>query len=157
IVPGSTVDYIVTVANVGPSVAREVVFFESPEEGSAPNSGRPRPELIQAMQAPSGAQCQNEQLLDNVTNEIFSIRVCTIPELEPGGSRVFTVRAVFPPDFQIGSGGSTITNTAQVISVELDSDPDTNDFTGSVTSTVARQVDIAVTKSGPVAVVAGNA
>jgi uncharacterized repeat protein (TIGR01451 family) len=156
IVPGSTVVYTVTVANAGPSTAREIVFLESPEEGTAVNTGRPRPELIAAVEPPPGVVCQNVNVVDNVTGETFAIPACRIPALEPGGTRVFTVRMAIPADFRVSTGPSAITNVAQLTSADLDADPDSDDYIGSTTSTIAPQVDISVTKSGPVAVVAGN-
>lgn len=151
IVPGTTVDYTVVVSNAGPSSVRNFVFADSPVEGADIN-GLPRTELVQSVLAPAGSSCTTTSEFPGFP----SLPVCTIPLIEAGGSRVFTVRLAIPETFQVSAGPPVLSNFADALTAGFDSDPDLEDLTSITSASVVLESDVAVTKTGPVAVVAGN-
>ena len=153
IVPGTSADFTITVANAGPSSVRALVFDDEVEEGESLFSGPFRPELIQSVHAPADSPCVNETVQE--LNQAFVTPVCTIPLLAPGASRVFTVRLLIPADFQLRRAGPmAITNAALFLSSDAQ-DPTPLDNQGIVTSTITPQADVTVTKTGLPAVIAG--
>src|SRR5262249_23434260 len=155
IVPGTSADYTITVANAGPSSVRDFVFVEAPQDGATLFAGPFRPELIESIQAPPGSTCVNQPVQEST--QAFVAPVCTVPFLPPGASRVFAVRLFIPADYHPQSPGPpAITNAALFLSSDADQDPTPLDNRGLVTSTLTFQADVAVAKTGPAAVVAGS-
>jgi uncharacterized repeat protein (TIGR01451 family) len=153
ILPGTTADYTIAIANAGPSTVRDFVFVEAPQDGAAFPDGLWRPELIQNIQPPADSRCEIQPVL-TPTGE-FAMPVCTVPLLTPGETRVFTVRLAVPPDYR-SSSTAALTNAAIFTFADVDDDPDSDDLVALATSTVMPQADIAVTKVGPTSVVAGS-
>ncbi|MFJ7417255.1 DUF6923 family protein [Streptomyces uncialis] len=73
---------------------------------------------------------------------------CTSGALEEGASNTITLTGTAAPE------ASSIENTAEVRGNDADPNPDNNE--DSVTTTVAPSVDLALTKSGPANVIAGE-
>ena len=157
IVPGTSVDYVITVSSAGPSSTRNVVFFDLLEQGGASFSGPLLRDVNETVQAPPDSHCDFESIQNPGTGEFGVMPVCTIPELEPGGTRTFTIRLEFPADLVVKTGVTQITGTAAFESAVLDEDPDAGDHVRAVISSVEVMADVAVKKTAAAAVVAGNA
>ena len=114
------------------------------------------PELQAGVVAPPGIACQDQPSTDASGDE-FAATVCVIPSLAPLASQTFTWRFAIPPNFP----GSPDLMTPALVDVAVafvfppvDTNPDNN--VASVSAVVTAQADVAVTKTGPAAVVAGS-
>jgi uncharacterized repeat protein (TIGR01451 family) len=157
IIPGTTVDYTIVVANGGPSVARGFQFVELPEEG-APGIGLFRPDLIQSIQLPPDVTCV-DIFNTSATGQEFFAPACTVPVLGPSETRTVMVRIRIPPDHPASldpSVPTAFTNIADAVTLGADDDPDSDDFLGITTATLAPQAEVGVSVVGPAAVQAGT-
>jgi uncharacterized repeat protein (TIGR01451 family) len=150
IVPGTTADYEIVVANAGPSTVRNLQFLERQLDGATLVDGIPRRDLIQSIQPPADSQCDFAPGGDAPR--------CIVPSLAPGASRTFTVRLAIPSDYQSvqTSGPPVFTNAAVFETADSDTDPDDSDVVGLATAPLAPQADLVVTKIGPAAAVTGG-
>ncbi|SDE61004.1 isopeptide-forming domain-containing fimbrial protein [Auraticoccus monumenti] len=122
VVAGGEISWTLTVANAGPSVARDVLLVDPLADGLTDVT----------VDAPDAVDCSTD---DGVS--------CTVGTLDPGGSVDVTVTTTLDPGFT----GTELTNTASVTSSTPDAEQDDN--ADSSTSTVTTEADLAVTKTGP--------
>lgn len=126
IVPGNSVDYTLTVANVGPSDAQSIAIAD----------------LLPLAFDPSTVSEVSPLADCTITGLAID---CTQATLEAGQSTTVTITASVLADF----AGADITNTAGVLSATPD--PDGSNNTASVTNPNAPEADLAITKTTTVA------
>ncbi|WP_158553906.1 COG1361 S-layer family protein [Micromonospora deserti] len=131
---GTQMQYVVTVTNDGPSVARDVVVADTLPAGAS---------FVSV--TPSAGTCANGQ---PTTRDVR----CGLGNLAAGASATITIVARVAPDVV---PGTVLFNEAVVSSVTAD--PDNDDVRDSVSTTVEASADLSVTKSdSPDPVVAGE-
>ena len=156
IVPGTAAEYVITVANGGPSTARQLTFLNAPEE-TLVVSGRAGPDLITSLQAPPDTTCVTVTFISSAGDERTAPE-CTIPELAPGAARTFTVRLAIPEEYPEGlAPGALLTlRNALALGAAVDDDPDTDDRTALSAAPVVPRADVGVSTIGPASIVAGT-
>src|SRR5262249_43632582 len=102
IVPGTTVDYVITIANAGPSLARALDFEDVPDASQPVPSGLAATGFIQSVLAPPDAVCVNVPVV-STGGQAGIAPDCSIPLLAPNETRSFTVRLLIPPDVLVGA------------------------------------------------------
>ena len=127
---GSAVTYTVNVANNGPNAATSVVTTDTLPSGATFASAAP----------PSGTNCTSSG--QTVTCSTASI---------PNGA---TVAIPITADIAAGTPAGTLVNSASATAATAD-DVTTNN-TGTASTTITRNADLALTKTGASTVVAGN-
>ena len=129
VVAGGTISYSLAVANAGPSSATDLTVTDV---------------------LPTGVTFVSATGADWTCTHVASTSVtCTLPTLGAKASAaVITVVVAAPP------GAASLTNNASVASATAD--PDTTDNSDSATTAVTASADLAITKTGPAAVVAGG-
>jgi uncharacterized repeat protein (TIGR01451 family) len=157
VVPGTTVDYTLSVTNSGPSLGRlvratHVMIDEALVE---------RPELAVSLQpvgGGSGIVCETATIPGPITQRPLTLRRCTFPELAPGESRQLVARVTFPPDFAASVDPTLpapIFSRAFLTAI-AQPDADTDDHVASFTSQLTPRADIGISKIGPASIVAGS-
>jgi uncharacterized repeat protein (TIGR01451 family) len=142
----------VVVTNNGPSTAVDIqvpATMFSPELDAFP-------EFLAGLVAPPGIECPVRTAGADIEGE-FSAPVCFIPSLPPVGSLTFTWRYAIPPDIPGSPNASTpaLMHLAGAFLDQLfESEPGNN--LATVEAVVTPQADVAITKVGPAAVVAGS-
>jgi uncharacterized repeat protein (TIGR01451 family) len=129
---GNDITYTVTVTNNGPSTANSVSWSDT---------------------LPAGTTFVSES---QTTGPTFTCTTgatvsCSIASLAPSASATFSVVVHVASSTP---NGSTISNTATVTSTTADPTPGNNSST--VATTISTSADVAVTKSGPAAALAGS-
>jgi uncharacterized repeat protein (TIGR01451 family) len=154
IVPGTTVDYTITVANAGPSTALAVSVENVPRESQAltvAGSG-----LILSVQAPADATCLSVPVTD-ANGESGVVPDCTIPVLPPNQTRTFVVRLAIPPDVLAGVPAATSVSLSSSATLRADvDDPSTADHAAVTIAPITPQADVGIMVIGPASRVAGS-
>src|SRR5262249_3741564 len=133
---------------------RNLEFNDEEEDGASLFSGAFRPELIQAVLAPPDSPCVNQTVHE--IGQAFVAPVCRIPLLGSGESRTFTIQLAIPPDYRPQTTSPlAITSSALIVGSETHEDPTPLNNRSVVTSTITPQADVAITKLGLPAIIAG--
>ncbi|MCL1838445.1 MAG: hypothetical protein FWG47_03910 [Propionibacteriaceae bacterium] len=133
--PGEVVTYTLTVTNLGPSVAKEVIVADVVQ--STDNL-----KLVSLTSAASSS----------CTAGLATAQCALDDPLPPGESVDLTVVAWVTPDTP---AGTVLTNSANVSATTPDSDTDNNEDTEIVTTSGAL-ADLSLTKAGPSEAIAGE-
>jgi uncharacterized repeat protein (TIGR01451 family) len=154
IVPGTTADFTITIANAGPSTALDVSVEHVPGE-SQPLAATAA-SLIQNVQSPPDATCQNVPVTDS-SGRTGVVPDCTIPSLPVNQTRTFVVRLAIPADVLDGVASGTVVSlsSSATLSAAAD-DPTTGDHVAVTNATFTPQADVGISVIGPASIVAGS-
>src|SRR5439155_217810 len=135
---GNYINYVLTVSNNGPSNGASATLTDSLSS-----------ELQNAPYCVDGASACNPAAAGALS---WSGTLSRLGAINAGASKVVRIRDQIKP----GSTASSIDNSAS-LSAQSPSDPtSSNDTSSTVTTTVSRKADLAVSKSGPASAKAGN-
>jgi large repetitive protein len=134
---GPTFDYIVTLSNSGPDAATDAAFTDVLPAGI----------LFVSLTQDTGPAASCIQP-GNGTNGTVA---CTISVLGNGQSAQFTITVQAAPGV---ANGTVVNNTATASTSSADTNSNNDSFSAS--TTISAQADVAIVKSGPASVTAGN-